>query len=185
MAIKSNLKNKSIKRVILCAALAVMNVMASFAQEDFSENNNTYKNIPVEVIGVPYSYRDIRGPHSLDYLIDYLYDMFSKGRQSTFVNFRINKFVYEFKNDGSLIVSTFYSYDKTPAGGNSFYPAKDNDVHKWSLTPDYHNHLEGKCSLDRYDDIAISQGKLNEMIKDPGLNKIYDILYSVALDMDY
>jgi hypothetical protein len=178
------IKNISTKSIFLCAVLVIMNVMPSFTQE-VSGTDNTYKNIPVEVIGVPYSYQDIKGPHSLDYLIDSFYDMFSKGQQSTFNNFRINKFVYEFKNDGSLVLSIFYSYDQTPAGGNSFYPAKDNDVHKWPITPQYHNHLQGNCSLDRYDDIAISQGKLNEMIKDPGLKRVYDVLYSVALDMDY
>ena len=176
-------KNISIKSVFLCAVLAVMSVMPSFAQEG-SGTGNTYKNIPVEVVGVPYSYSEIKGPHSLDYLIDYLYNLHIDD-QSKFVNYRINKFVYEFKNDGSLNLSIFYSYDQTPAGGNSYYPAKDNDVHKWALTPDYHRHLQGNCSLDRYDDIAISQGKLNEMIKDPGLKRVYDVLYSVALDMDY
>jgi hypothetical protein len=39
--------------------------------------------------------------------------------------------------------------------------------------------------LDRYDDIAVSQGKLNEMKKDPSLKKVYDILLSCAVDMDY
>jgi transglutaminase-like putative cysteine protease len=178
------IKNKSIKSVFLYAVLVIISVMPSFAQEAFG-TGNTYKNIPVEVIGVPYSYSEIRGPHSLDYLIDSFYDMFSKGQQSTFTNFRINKFVYEFKNDGSLVLSIFYSYDQTPAGGNSFYPAKDNDVHKWPITPQYHNHLQGNCSLDRFDEIAISQGKLNEMIKDPNMKKMYDVFYSVALDMDY
>jgi hypothetical protein len=114
-----------------------------------------------------------------------LYDTFSNGQQSKFLNFRITKFIYEFKNDGSLILSIFYSYDQTPAGGNSYYPAKDNAVHNWTLAPDYHFHSEGNCSLDRYDDIAISQAKLKEMIKDPSLKKVYDVLYSVALDMDY
>jgi len=172
------------KNILFCIILTVISVIPSFAQEDFSEDN-TYKNIPVEVIGVPYSYDEIKGPHSLDYLVDYLYNMFNKGQYASFKNFRINKFVYEFKNDGSLVVSTFYSYDRTPAGGNSFYPAKDNEVHKWNVEPQYHNHLEGKCSLDRYNDIANSQGKLNEMIKDPNLKKVYDVLYSVALDVDY
>jgi len=177
------IKNISIKSVFLYAVLVIMNVMTSFAQE-VSGTGNTYKNIPVEVVGVPYSYSEIKGPHSLDYLIDYLYNLHIDD-QAEFVNYRINKFVYEFKNDGSLNLSIFYSYDQTPAGGNSYYPAKDNDVHKWALTPDYHRHLQGNCSLDRYDDIAISQGKLNEMIKDPGLKRVYDVLYSVALDMDY
>jgi hypothetical protein len=49
----------------------------------------------------------------------------------------------------------------------------------------YHTHLGGNCSLDRYDDIAVSQAKLNEMKKDPALKKVYDILLSVAQDMDY
>jgi len=146
---------------------------------------NTYRNIPVEVTGVPYDYDNICGNHTLDYLIDYLYDMMATGQQSKFVNFKINKFLYDFKNDGSLTLSIFYSYDRTPAGGNSFYPAAPNAVHEWKLTPLYHQHLEGNCSLDRYDDIAVSQGKLNEMKKDPSLKKVYDILLSVAEDMDY
>jgi hypothetical protein len=186
MTVKSNLKYKSVKFLFICAALVIMNGMPSFAQEGFlGTDSNEYRNIPVEVAGIPYSYRDINGPHTLDYLIDYLYDMFSKGQYASFVNFRINKFVYDFKNDGSLILSTVYSYDRTPASGNSFYPAKDNAVHNWTLTPDYHSHLQGNCSLDRYDDIAISQAKLKEMVKDPGLKRVYDIFYSIALDMDY
>jgi hypothetical protein len=39
--------------------------------------------------------------------------------------------------------------------------------------------------LDRYDDIAISQAKLNEMIKNTSLKKVYDILLSCAGDIDY
>ena len=185
MTVKSNSKNKSMKCVFLCAVLVIINVITSFAQESSSGTGNTYKNIPVEVIGIPYSYQDINGFYRIDYLIDSVYDMFYKGQYAAFINFRINKFIFEFKNDGSVIVSTFYSYDKTPAGGNSFYPAADNAVHKWPVAPQYHNHLEGNCSLDRYDDLAVSQAKLKEMINDPNLKKIYDILYSVALDMDY
>jgi hypothetical protein len=146
--------------------------------------NNTYKNIPVEVTGIPYNYRDICGNHAIDYLIDGVYEMISTGKESKFVNFKINKFAYNFKPDGSLILSTVYSYDRTPAGGNSFYPGGTYN-HDWNLAPSYHTHLEGNCSLDRYDDIAVSQAKLNEMKKDPSLKKVYDVLLSVAEDMDY
>ena len=146
--------------------------------------DNTYKNIPVEVTGIPYNFKDICGNHTIDYLISYSYNMISSGQSSTFVNFKIDKFLYEFKKDGNLILNTFYSYDRTESGGNSFYPAAKR-VHDWKLAPDYHQHLGGNCSLDRYDDIAISQAKLNEMKKDPSLNKVYDILLSVAQDMDY
>jgi hypothetical protein len=146
--------------------------------------NNTYKNIPVEVTGIPYSYSDICGNHTIDYLIEAEYNMLAIGQMSRFVNFKINKFIYNFKPDGSLILSAVYSYDKTPAGGNSFYPAS-TDTHEWKLAPSYHTHLEGNCSLDRYDDTAVSQAKLNEMKKDPSLKKVYDVLLSVAEDMDY
>gem|GEM_PF-2134258 len=146
---------------------------------------NTYKDIPVEVIGIPYSYKDICGNHKIDYVIDYQYNMHSTGQRSTFINFKINKFVYNFKSDGSLIFSAVYSYDKTPSTGNRFYPAADKQVHEWNLKPDYHNHGGANCSLDRYDDIAISQAKLNEMKKDSSLKKVYDVLYSVAQDMSY
>ena len=80
-------------------------------------------NIPVEVIGLPHSYQDICGNHALDYLIEDSHKMISTGQSSQFVNFKIDKFVYEFRGDGSLILKTVYSYDQTPAGGNRFYPA--------------------------------------------------------------
>ena len=145
----------------------------------------TYKNIPVEVTGIPYGFNDINGNHAIDYLIDAAYTMMATGQQSKFKNFKIKKIIYNFKTDGSLILNTLYSYDQTPAGGNSFYPAEPDGMHEWKLTPTYHQHLEGNCSLDRYDDIAVSQAKLNEMKKDPALKKVYDILFSVAQDMDY
>jgi len=146
---------------------------------------NMYRNIPVEVVGLPYGFKDINGNHAIDNLIDKAYTMMATGQQSRFINFRINKFIYDFKSDGSLILNTVYSYDQTPSGGNSYYPAKPDAVHEWKLSPDYHKHLEGNCSLDRYDDIAISQAKLNEIKKDPSLKKVYDVLLSVAEDMDY
>lgn len=146
---------------------------------------NTYKEIPVEVIGIPYEYKDICGNHTFDYIIDAEYNMISTGVKSQFLNFKINKFTFDFKSDGSLILSTTCSYDKTPAGGNSYYPANSNDVHEWVLKPDYHQHLGRNCSLDRYDDIAVSQAKLNEMIQNTSLKKVYDILLSCAEDMDY
>ncbi|MDR2782582.1 MAG: transglutaminase domain-containing protein [Treponema sp.] len=146
---------------------------------------NYYKNIPVEVTGIPYEYKDICGNHTIDYVIDKEYELMSTGQSSRFVNFKINKFIFDFKNDGSLVVSSVSSYDKTPAQGNSYYPANPNSVHEWKLTPLYHRHLEGPCSLDRYNDIAVSQAKLNEMRKDPALDKVYKILLSCAQDMDY
>jgi hypothetical protein len=160
--------------------------MFLIAAYSYAQNQgNTYKNIPVEVVGLPHSYQDICGNHALDYLIERSHNMISTGQSSQFVNFKIDKFVYEFKGDGSLILKTVYSYDQTPAGGNSYYPAASGRTHDWNLTPNYHQHLAGKCSLDRYDDIAVSQAKLNEMKKDPSLKRIYDILLSVAQDMDY
>jgi hypothetical protein len=84
-----------------------------------------------------------------------------------------------------MVLSAVYSYDRTPAEGNAFFPAASNAVHKWNLSPAYHKHLGANCSLDRYDDIAVSQAKLNEMKKDASLKKIYDILLSCAEDMDY
>jgi hypothetical protein len=150
-----------------------------------SAGKNYYKNIPVEVSGIPYEYKDICGNRTLDYLIDKEYELMATGQSSQFVNFKIDKFMFDFRNDGSLAVSSVSSYDKTPAQGNSYYPAKPNSVHEWNLTPMYHQHLEGNCSLDRYDDIAVAQGKLNEMRKDPALNKVYEILLSCAQDMDY
>ena len=149
-----------------------------------TSKTNTYKNIPVEVTGIPYSYNDICGNHAIDYLIDADYKMLSTGQQSKFVNFKIDKFIYNFKPDGSLLLRAVFSYDRTPAVGGSFYPG-GTYTHDWNLSPSYHNHLQGNCSLDRYDDIAVSQAKLNEMKKDPSLKKVYDILLSVAQDMDY
>jgi hypothetical protein len=148
-------------------------------------SENTYKNIPVEVTGIPYEFKDICGNYYIDHLIDAAYTGISTGQASKFINFRINKFIFDFKKDGSLILKMVYSYDETPAEGNSYYPAKSNAVHEWNLAPGYHKHSRGNCSLDRYDDIAISQAKLNEMKKDPSLKKVYDILLSCAEDMDY
>ena len=148
-------------------------------------NKNFYKYIPVEVNGIPYSYTEICGNHTIDYIIDAKYKMISTGQSSKFVNFKINKFVFDFNKDGSLILSSVTSYDRTPAGSDAFYPENLNDIHKWNLKPKFHQHLTSDCSLDRYDDIAISQAKLNEMIKDSSLRKVYDVLLSCAEDMDY
>jgi hypothetical protein len=158
-----------------------------FAQANVA--TDTYKGIPVEVIGIPYTFDDIRGSHALDYPIDRMYE---KTSWNTYfnnfspLNFRVNKFVYEFKNDGGLIFHTYYSYDRTPSDNGRFYSAKDNVVGTWELQPTYHNHSGGDCSLDFYDDIAIAQAKLNEMRRnDPSLGKVYDVFLSVAEDMDY
>ena len=172
------------KIVCICVALLIM----SYKSVATTENRalaNEYEGIPVEVIGIPYEYKDICGNHAMDYLIEYVYNMHTTGQKSAFVNFKINKFIYDFKSDGSLILSTIYSYDRTPSSGNSFFPAKSNAVHEWVLNPKYHQHLGEDCSLDRYDDIAVSQAKLNEMKKDSSLKRVYDILLSVAQDMDY
>ena len=145
------------------------------SQIDETSHADTYKNIPVEVTGIPYSFNDINGNPHIDYLIDAEYTMISTSHLSQFINFKIDKFIYDFKSDGSLILSALYSYDQTSDG-----------VHEWKLEPSYHQHYPGlNCSLDRYDDIAISQAKLNEMKKDPSLKKVYDILLSVAEDMHY
>jgi len=157
-----------------------------FSQSINSDNNvNVYKGIPVEVTGIPYNFDDIRGNFTMDYYIEYAYNMFTTGQYSAFVNFRINKFIFNFQTNGSLTLKTIYSYDRTPAGGNSFYPAQTNTAHDWRIQPQYHQHSRGNCSLDRLDDIAVSQAKLNEMIQDPSLKSVYDILLSVAQDMDY
>jgi hypothetical protein len=146
---------------------------------------NTYKNIPVEVRGIPYEFKDICGNHSIDYAIDTEYNLISTGQESKFVNFKIDKFIFDFKNDGTLVLSTVYRYDKTPAEGGYYYSAEPNALHAWELKPKYHQHSGSDCSLDRYDDMAVSQAKLNEMIKDPSLKEVYDILLSCAEDMDY
>jgi len=188
MTTKPNSKTCQTIFKIICAALLIISCKTPNAPNNSGTSRtaaNTYKNIPVEVRGVPYTYDNISGNHTMDYVIESSYNMISTGQQSKFVNFKIKKFLYDFKSDGSLILSTFYSFDRTPAGGNSFYPAQPNAVHEWRLAPSYHRHLEENCSLDRYDDIAISQAKLNEMKKDPSLKQVYDILLSVAQDMDY
>lgn len=146
---------------------------------------NFYKGIPAEVIGIPYEYKDICGNLTIDYLIDAEYNMISTGWSSKFINFKINKFIFDFKSDGSLVLSTVSSYGQTPTTGGNYYPAKPNDIHEWNLKIQYHTHSGGNCSLDFYNDIAIAQAKLNEMRADPSLNKVYDILLSVAQDMDY
>jgi hypothetical protein len=150
-----------------------------------SSGTNTFNGILVDVIGIPYEYKDICGNHSLDYLIEAEYKLISTGQSSSFVNFTINKFVFTFLENGGLVLSTVYSYDKTPADNGAFYPAQSGRIHEWKLEPKYHKHSGGDCSLDFYNDIAISQAKLNGMRSDPSLGKVYDVLLSVAEDMDY
>ena len=150
-----------------------------------SSAKNTFNGISVDVIGIPYEYKDICGNHSLDSLIEAEYKSMTTGQASSFVNFKINKFIFNFLKNGGLILSTVYSYDRTPASNGKFYPAQSGKKHEWKLDPKYHTHSGGNCSLDFYKDIAISQAKLNEMRKDPSLGKVYDILLSVAEDMDY
>ncbi|MDR0524614.1 MAG: tetratricopeptide repeat protein [Spirochaetaceae bacterium] len=151
-----------------------------------SRTGNSYKGIPVEVIGIPYGFADLCGYRIIDEAIEDTYNGASTVQVSKFINYKINKFTFDFKRDGSLVINAFSSYDKTPAGGNRFYNADPNyKAYTYTLPASYHNHLGGKCSLDRYDDIAISQAKLNEMRKDPALNKVYEVLLSCAQDMDY
>ena len=154
-------------------------------QESQISDADTYKGIPVEVVGVPYSYKDICGSHAIDHVFDAAYELISTGQWSGFVNFSIDKFVASFADDGSMTIQTICSYDKTPAEGGAFYPADSCKIHKWKLEPMYHQHSGHNCSLDRYDDIAISQGKLNEMKNDTSLRRVYNVLLSCAEDMDY
>ena len=121
----------------------------------------------------------------MDDLIEKAYGSILTSQVSSFVNFTIDKFIFNFLMDGSLILSTIYSYDRTPAENGGFYPAQSGCVFEWKLEPKYHTHLGGICSLDFYNDIAIAQAKLNEMRRDPSLGKVYDVLLSVAQDMDY
>jgi hypothetical protein len=150
-----------------------------------SSGINTFNGILVDVIGIPYEYKDICGNHSLDYVIEAEYKLMSTGQSSSFVNFTIDKFVFNFLENGGLVLSTVYSYDKTQADNGAFYPARTGRIHEWRLEPKYHRHSGGDCSLDFYNDIAISQAKLNEMRRDPSLARVYDVLLSVAEDMDY
>lgn len=175
------------KTIYLCllAFLWSANSVLMANSETTTMVGDTYKGIPVEVTGIPYTYKEICGNHKMDYIIEESYKLIAKGQMSQFINFTINKFVYNFAANGSLTLETVYSYDKTPTENGMFYPAVSNEIHSWTLTPSYHAHNHGNCSLDRYDDIAISQAKLNIMKKDPALKKVYDILLSCAQDMDY
>ena len=148
-------------------------------------DTNAFEGIPVEVRGIPYGFKDICGNYDIDYVIRTLFDMMSTGQASSFMNFKIEKFIFDFKGNGSLVASTIYSHDRTPSENGRFFPAATR-THEWDLPPYYHYH-EGNvpCSKNRYDDIAVSQAKLNEKRRDPSLNKIYEILLSVARDVDY
>jgi hypothetical protein len=166
---------------------AVSILQNSSGAEHISSPNgtNTFNGILVDVLGIPYEYKDICGNYPLDYLIEAEYKLMSTGQSSSFVNFTIERFVFNFIENGSLVLSTVYSYDKTPANNEAFYPAQTGRIHEWRLEPAYHRHSGGDCSLDFYNDIAISQAKLNEMRQDPSLARVYDVLLSVAEDMDY
>jgi hypothetical protein len=84
-----------------------------------------YKGIPVEATGIPYACGDICGNHTIDYVIDAEYKLISTGRKSAFINFRINKFIFDFKTEGSLILNAVSSYDRTPAGAwGNFWAAR-------------------------------------------------------------
>jgi uncharacterized protein YceK len=150
-----------------------------------SSGTNTFNGILVDVIGIPYEFKDICGNRTIDNLIEGSYESGLNSQQATFLNFIIDKFVFNFLEDGSLNLQRVYSYDKTPADNGAFYPAQSGKIHDWKLEPKYHTHSGGNCSLDFYNDIAISQAKLNEMRSDPSLGKVYDTLLSVAEDMDY
>jgi hypothetical protein len=180
---KAVLKMKTRFFVMVIALVAVDGLSAEPLPS--SKGTNTYNGIPVEVIGIPYEYKDICGNHSLDYLIEAEYQLMLTGQSASFVNFAIDKFVFNFQKNGSLILSTVYSYDRTPADNGAFYPEQKGRIHEWRLEPKYHSHASSDCSLDFYNDIAISQAKLNEMRQDPSLAKVYDALLSVAEDMDY
>ena len=151
----------------------------------FLTGTNTFNDIPVDVVGIPYEYKDICGNCYMDDLIEMAYSSALTWQASSFVNFSIDRFIFNFLIDGSLILSTIYSYDRTPAENGGFYPAQSGNVLEWKLEPKYHTHSGGICSLDFYNDIAIAQVKLNEMRRDPSLGKVYDVLLSVAQDMDY
>ncbi|GHU90124.1 hypothetical protein FACS189476_09880 [Spirochaetia bacterium] len=178
--------------IIALASCGSTPAQADRSQQDAGEEHlssstrtNTFNGILVEVIGIPYEYKDICGYRSLDSLIEAEYKLISTGRSSSFVNFSIDKFILNFNANGSLVISTVYSYDKTPAQNGAFYSAQSGRIHEWKLEPKYHRHSGGNCSLDFYNDSAVSQAKLNEMRSDPSLGKVYDVLLSVAEDMDY
>jgi hypothetical protein len=151
----------------------------------YPSGTNTFKNIPVEVIGIPYEYKAICGNRTIDNLIETSYESGINSQQATFLNFTIDKFVFNFLEDGSLNLQRVFSYNQTPSDNGRFYPAQSGSIHDWKLEPKYHTHSGGNCSLDFYNDIAISQAKLYEMRNDPSLGKVYDVLLSVAEDMDY
>jgi hypothetical protein len=151
----------------------------------FLSGTNFFKGIPVEVTGIPYEYKDICGNISIDNLIETSYESGTNSQAARFLNFRIDRFVFNFLKDGSLNLQRIYSYDETPAENGAFYPAQSGAIHDWKLKPAYHSHGGSDCSLDFYNDIAVSQAKLNEMRGDPSLNKVYGVLLSVAEDMDY
>jgi hypothetical protein len=178
-----NVKMKSAILALLAMASLYMTsgVSALYAQDA----ENTFHGIPVEVTGIPYAYKDICGNRLFDDLMESEYNMMTTGQISSFVNFTIHRFVCAFQKDGGLIISAVYSYDKTQARGGSSYPGVKEKSHDWRIRPKYHTHGGRRCSPDLYNEIAVAQAALNEMRKDPSLAQVYDMLLSVAEDMDY
>jgi hypothetical protein len=158
-------------------------VLFVFIYANLCAQNNEYKGVPIEVIGIPYTFDDIKGERSFDRLIEQAYDC-SKWTSFSFLNFKVTGLTLDFKDDGSLVISTLYSYDKTPASGNSFYPAKPDGIHDWNISQKFHSHTQ-QCSLDRYDDYAKAQHDLNIIRQDKNLEQVYQVVLSVATDMDY
>jgi hypothetical protein len=153
-----------------------------------TEVDNTFHGIPVYTnFGSSGSWGTIKdGWIGWANLLESEYANIMRSQQSKFINFKITSFDYEVDPDsGDLIIRTHRSWDQTPAEGNSFYPANPDNIKEWKILSQYHSHGGGRCSIYRYSDILRAELDLAEMRKDPNLDKVYQILLSVATDIDY
>ncbi|GHV78403.1 hypothetical protein AGMMS49944_01940 [Spirochaetia bacterium] len=183
-----------ITALLLLVAVLITGCMSTSVKEDVfqqpttvsSVNENTYRDIPIEITGILYTWGQISGYKRIDDCVDKAIDM-SSWQQSKFVNFSVDGLEIRFEPNGDMTMITAYSYDRTPVEGEtSFYPAKTT-TKEWKITRDKpkNNYLGSLFPGYDWGTMAIAQAILKKNREDTGFNKIYEVFLSVAEDMNY